>query len=109
MTTSRDELIRSDHKLITIEGVGTSYKDDGFGLLLKDAFIRLPGHVRPEFFGAKIRVVGVLCLTNSVVTDQQVQKIKKFAADNPMAQLSIPVAGTNILFMMEESKISLVE
>ena len=109
MVTSRAELIHLDHKLVTIEGKGTSYKDEGFGLLLKDAFVRLEGSLQPEFIGANIRAIGVLRLTNSIVTEQQVENIKRFASEQPTAQLAIPAAGTNIVFVMDHPKVSLVE
>jgi hypothetical protein len=107
--SSRSGLIQSEHKLITIEGVGADFKESGFGIQISNAFVHLKASPQLGMIGARLRAVGVLQLTNLTITEQQVKDFRKFASENPGLQFANPTAGTEVLFFLHDPKVTLIE
>ena len=98
---TEQELTQFNQKPGFVEGVAASYKGGTYGLLLRDGAIGIEGTIPLHLVGKTIRVAGILEITNSITTAEDVRAIEQLLTNEVTPQIALPVVGTHTGFILK--------
>ena len=95
------ELAQLNQQPVFVEGIAASYKGGTYGLLLRDGAIGIEGNIPLHLIGKTIRVGGILEITNSIATAEDVRAIRQLLTNAVTPQIALPEVGTNKFFILK--------
>jgi len=98
---TEQELRHLNQQTVLVEGIAASYKGGSYGLLLRDGAIGIEGNIPLHLIGKTIRVGGILEITNSITTAEEVHAIKQLLTNEITPQIALPEVGTNRVVILK--------